>query len=107
MSISPWHWSVELPSPDGKWVVTIKEAGEIAMGAPTCGRLRFSNGFTVEDCNPSLVWSADSRYLAVPQWTRDKSQRLLVVEPAARRFASMPGLYCVLQLESFVNGVTT
>jgi hypothetical protein len=105
MSISPWEWSVEAPSPDGKLTAIIEDAAEIAMGAPTSGTLRLSNGFTVEECNPSLVWSSDSQFLAVPQWTRDKAQRLLIIEVANKKKTVMPGSYRVLQLESFENGV--
>ena len=104
MSISPWEWSVEVSSPDGKLTAIIKDAGEIAMGAPTSGTLRLSNGFTVEGCKPSIVWSSDSQYLAVPQWTKNKAQRLLIVEPATKKITVMPGSYRVLQLESFENG---
>jgi hypothetical protein len=105
MNISPWQQSVELTSPDGELLASIMDAVEIAMGGPTRGLLRFSNGFTIEGCNPSIVWSSDSKYLAVPQWAEDRTQKLLVVEPAARRTRVMPGSYRVLRLESFAGGV--
>lgn len=105
MNISPWLRSVELTSPDGEFLASIKDAVEIAMGGPTSGLLRFSNGFTVGGCNPSIVWSSDSKYLAVPQWAVDRTQQLLVAEPAARRTRMMPGSYRVLRLESFAGGV--
>ena len=105
MNISPWQQSIELTSPDGGLLASIMDAVEIAMGGPTRGLLRFSNGFTVEGCNPSIVWSSDSKYLAVPQWTENRTQNLLVVEPVARWTHVMPGSYRVLRLESFAGGV--
>ena len=49
------------------------------MGAPTYGILNISNGMSYRGCNPSIVWSDDFKYLAVPQWTRERDQRLLVI----------------------------
>jgi len=72
-SISPWSSEVHITSPDGKTTAVIEDAMEVGMGAPTAGLLRLSNGMTFERCNPSLVWSADSAYLAVPQWMPDRS----------------------------------
>jgi len=105
MNISPWQSSVELTSPDGELLASIMDAVEIAMGGPTRGLLRFSNGFAVDGCNPSIVWSSDSKYLAVAQWVENRMQKLLVVEPAGRRTRVMPGSYRVLRLESFEGGV--
>src|ERR1700674_2290580 len=102
--ISPWTDSVSLTSPDGKFTAGIDDAQEVRMGAPTFGTLKISNGMSYESCNPSIVWSDDSKYLAVPQWTHQNDQRLLVIslEKHAARYVS--GLFQVLELHSFVNG---
>jgi hypothetical protein len=105
LSISPWDDKAELKSPDGKFTVCIPDAFEIAMGAPTSGQLRISNGITRDDCNPSMIWSADSEYLAVPQWTKDCNQRLLVISVTRKKSWYASGKYRVLQLESFIDGV--
>ena len=104
-AISPWADQVNLSSPDGKTTAAIHDAAEVGMGAPTSGRLRLSNGLTFESCNPSLVWSSDSVYLAVPQWTPLRNQRLLIISVTRRRHGYGPGEYRVLRLESFERGV--
>ena len=105
MSISPWADNAQITSPDGRWIASIAEAGEIGMGAPTLGVLRISNGLTRPSCNPSMVWSSDSEYLAVPQWTRDRRQRLMIISVSRRASRYAPGEYRVLELESFESGV--
>ncbi|HST52989.1 MAG TPA: hypothetical protein VLJ61_13340 [Pyrinomonadaceae bacterium] len=74
------------------------------MGAPTRGRLVLSNGINVEDCNPSMVWSDDSEYLAVPQWTEDREQRLAVISMSRRKVTYAPGKFRVLELHTFSQG---
>ena len=103
--ISPWENNVHLTSPDGKSWATMAAADEVGMGAPTAGELVLSNGMKLSGCNPSLVWSDDAAYLAVPQWTRQRQQRLMVISLAERQLGYAPSTYRVLQLESFVGGL--
>ena len=105
MVISPWQDNAIVRSPDGLFEARIDEAYEIAMGGPTSGVLLLSNGVRLPNCNPSMVWSADSRYLAVPQWTKHRMQRLAVVSMITRAITYAPGDYSVLQLERFADGV--
>lgn len=102
--ISPWSDSVFLTSPNGKFSAAIDDAGEIAMGAPTSGVLKISGGLTYQSCSPSIVWSDDSRHLAVPQWTFRRQQRLMVISIEKRRAGYLPGIFRVLELHSFSNG---
>ena len=74
------------------------------MGAPTYGILNISNGMSFRSCNPSIVWSDDSQYLAVPQWTPYTDQRLLVISLEQESSGYAPGLFRVLELHSFLNG---
>jgi hypothetical protein len=101
---SPWDSSVRASSPDGTKTASIARASEVAMGAPTSGELRLSTGPTLESCNPSIVWSDDSRFLAVPQWTPSRSQRLVVVDTETGQVRAHPATFRVLQLESFEEG---
>ncbi|MET0395491.1 MAG: hypothetical protein ABW277_01560 [Longimicrobiaceae bacterium] len=105
--ISPWGGPPQemLTSPDGAWSVTYSDSCEIAMGAPVSGTLTVSNGMEIRCCNGSLVWSGDSRYLAVPQWTRSRMQRLVVVDLPRRRACYTDREFNVLELHSFANGV--
>ena len=105
MALSPWTDAAVLVSPDGRCTARITDAMEIAMGGPTAGELRLSNGFRLSGCSPAMVWSDDSAYLAVPQWTRTRSQRLAIVSVHARTVHYGPGEYRVLQLERFEGGL--
>ena len=64
------------------------------MGHPTSSILCLSIGLHITDCNPSFLWSDDSRYLAVPQFFRRmgmQRQRLLIVAVEEQRvLASVP-----------------
>jgi hypothetical protein len=102
--ISPWTGSVHSTSPDGKFTAAIDDAREVGQGAPTHGVLNISNGMSFRSCNPSIVWSDDSQYLAVPQWTRERKQRLLVISLGQESSGYAPGLFDVLELHSFSNG---
>ena len=103
-NISPWAGSVCLTSPDGKLTAAIDDAREVGQGAPTYGTLNISNGMSYRSCNPSIVWSDDSQYLAVPQWTRERNQRLLVISLVRESSGYAPGLFSVLELHSFLDG---
>jgi hypothetical protein len=94
-----------LTSPDGAWTVSYSDVNEIAMGAPVSGTLTLSNGMEIRRCNGSFVWAEDSRYLAVPQWTKSRMQRLVVVDLPRRRACYAGGEFSVLELHSFEHGV--
>jgi tetratricopeptide (TPR) repeat protein len=106
--VSPWSDKAKISSPDRKTIAVIDNTQEIGMGGPTSGVLRLSNGLVFERCNPSLVWSADSAYLAVPQWAPDNiSQRLMIVSVLHKLYRYSPGTYRLLLLELFDNGIVT
>jgi hypothetical protein len=75
------------------------------MSNPTWGMLCISSGPHIERCNPSFVWSDDSRYLAVPQFYGFfRRQRLLIVALEEKRvFASYERAW-YFQPESFSRG---
>ena len=77
------------------------------MGAPTSGDLWISNSMTREACNPSMVWSDDSEYLAVPQWTKGRMQRLMIISVERRMSRYLEGQFRVLELHAFRNGVVS
>ncbi len=105
MAISPWEYELELTSPNGLYHAKIYDANEIAMGAPTSGTLIIEGIITINNCNPSIVWSSDSLYLAAPQWTRDRSQRLVIVDIENASLIITEGNYRVLELHSFDDGI--
>lgn len=106
MVISPWD-GLHLNSPNRELVATLTippdSCGEVCQGGPTIGNLHLSNGMCVSDCNSSAVWSSDSRYLAIPRWTRRRKQRLLVIDVERGVFGYALGNYDVLELQTFDN----
>ena len=78
------------------------------MGNPTYGTLRLSTGLKLERCNPSFLWSSDSRYLAVPQFFDRfgifRRQRLLVIDARDQTVFASPDFTYYFQPESFSDG---
>jgi hypothetical protein len=115
MSEQPWPYNLPIwrrnhkaTSPDGKLVARIDPVYEVSMGNPTLGTLCVSDGLHVDRCNPSFVWSDDSRFLAVPKYflwfgifTR---QRIVVVDFIARRVYASRLMTWYFQPETFVGG---
>ena len=109
---SPWSGSADRISPDGRYRAVIHEADEVGMGAPTRGKLVVSDNslggrthFSVESCNPSFVWSSDSRALAVPQWTPNRRQRMCIVSVPSGAVQAVAGEFSVLELHSLEQGI--
>jgi hypothetical protein len=107
-----WRRSFRLSSPDGRITAEIANAVEVSMSNPTIGTLVLSTGLTIENCNPSFVWSDDSKYLAVPQYSRNwilgiGKQRLVVVDVAEQKGWRSRKLACYIQPETFCEGHLT
>ena len=102
--VSPWAYSARLESPDGKFTAAFEYESEVCQGGPTYGRVVLSNGMTYDSCNASFVWSDDSKYLAVPQWTHYREQQLLVIDAELGTSEILPEVYQVLELHSFKEG---
>lgn len=100
-----WQRSLYLESPDGMMWAEIKNASEVSMGNPTIGTLILSTGLEVENCNPSFVWSDNSKFLAVAQYTFNRfwgrgKQKLLVINVADS------GAWCSQKLAYFIQPET-
>lgn len=102
--ISAWTYSLYSTSPNDQITAVIDKASEIGQGAPTSGILKLSNGLIFQRCNPSAVWSDDSKFLAVPQWTERNMQRLLVISIEQASVGYAPDIFRVLELHSFSEG---
>lgn len=102
--ISAWDYSLNLTSPDGQITAVIDDASEVGQGAPTYGTLKLSNGLTFKGCNPSAVWSDDSKFLAIPQWTAVQRQQILVISVEQASVGYAPDIFSVLELHSFSRG---
>jgi len=97
-----------LDSPDGKWAAKIFRATEVSMGNPTTGTLELSNGFELDRCNPSFIWSDDSRYLVIPRYFRRfdlfRRQRLIIIDVVDGCMVVSKKTACYFQPESFLHG---
>ena len=116
MSESEWPYNMPIwrrahraSSPNGQMVAEIASAYEVSMGNPTCGTLRLSTGLELERCNPSFVWSDDSRYLAVPQYFYRLGlfprQRMVVIDTLEQRVVASRETAFYYQPESFLAGL--
>jgi hypothetical protein len=98
-----------LASPDGSMVAEIERAHEVSMSNPTIGTLTLSTGLQLDRCNPSFIWSDDSRYLAVPcyfPWLGlFRRQRMVVLDTRERRALASRERAFYFQPESFAAGV--
>ncbi len=103
-----WRDKFQLKSPDGIWVAKISRATEVSMGNPTIGTLELSNGFKLDNCNPSFIWSDDSRYLVIPQYFRRfglfRRQRLILIDVVDGCVKMSKKTACYFQPESFQEG---
>ncbi len=104
-----WRDSYKAESPDKKYIAEIDPAYEVSMGNPTYGRLKLSNGLNLPRCNPSFIWSDDSKYLAVSQFTSNwfwgiGRQRVLLIDVEQKRVWYSPKLAYYIQPESFSRG---
>jgi hypothetical protein len=115
MSDSEWPYNLPIwrsahraASPDGQAVAEIGSTCEVSMGNPTCGTLRISIGLELERCNPSFIWSDDSRYLAVPWYFYRlglfRRQRIVVIDTRERRALASRETAYYYQPESFAAG---
>lgn len=98
-------------SPDGLVVAEIDQAREVAMSSPTIGTLSLSTGLQLEGCNPSFLWSDDSRHLAVPRYFHRfglvRRQRIAVLDVVSRKVLLSRESAWHFQPASFENGVLT
>jgi hypothetical protein len=112
----PWPYNLPIfrrayraVSPDGSTVAEINPAYEVSMSNPTIGVLTLSTGFQLDGCNPSFVWSDDSRYLAVPRYFHRlglfRRQRLAIIDLVERRVVVSPQMAWYFQPESFSGGL--
>jgi hypothetical protein len=100
-----WRAFYRAASPDGRRDAQIDPAIEVSMGNPTSGLLCVTGGPHIEKCNPSFVWSDDSRYLAVPQYfTFFGRQRVLILSFAEKRVFASKETAWYFQPESFSGG---
>ncbi len=75
-----------MTSPDNRISVDIVDGGEFRMGGPFIGTIALSTGPRFDNCGGSMIFSDDSRHLAVATWKQREEpggirlvQRILVI----------------------------
>lgn len=107
-----WRRSYRAESPNQMYVAEIDPASEVSMGNPTYGTLKLSNGISLPNCNPSFIWSDDSVYLAVPQFTTNwfwgaGKQRLVIIDVTGNIGWHSHKIASYIQPETFRGGELT
>lgn len=105
--LDAFEGKVNLPSPDGRFVATMEDAMEMGMSAPVRGTLRLSSGCLMPGCGSAMVWSDDSRHLAVVRWDSHGIGRLAVVRAEDCSVAELPESVGAVRLAAFSDGVVT
>jgi hypothetical protein len=110
----PSWFAPRMRSPDGRFILRYHALSECTMGGPLAGRIELlpsgyhSPGYPAPSFGGPPLWSTDSRYVAVPQWTQRPplpQQRLVVFDVAEEREGMLPEVYEVLHVRAFVDGV--
>lgn len=108
---NPWDFATIYDSPDKLKRVEYDEKSltEFSMGSPLSGRcyiIKDNSRIRLDGFygGPS-IWSDDSKYLAIPKWTRNHNQRMILIEVKTMSIKELKKKYRVLQLESFKEGI--
>jgi hypothetical protein len=101
-----------MTSPDGKVVVNILDGGEFRMGGPFIGTIALSTGPRFDHCGESMIFSDDSRHLAVATWEQRETtdgvrlaQRILIIAVHAGASVQWPGEFDELAFRAFEGGI--
>jgi hypothetical protein len=109
---NPWDFSnsdKNLESPNGLYKVEFGELYEIAMGAPIGGEcfLNFDNGKSKlhEWCAGPIIWNNLSTKIALPTWTKNRTQKIAIIDIEQMKITTYKREFRVLQFHSFVDNL--
>ncbi len=109
---NPWDFSnidKNLISPNGRYKVEFGELIEIAMGAPIGGEcfLKFDNSKIKlnEWCAGPIMWNNLSSKIALPTWTKNRNQKIEIIEIGEMKITTYKREFRVLQFHSFVDNL--
>jgi len=104
-NLPPWRRQFYLTAPNGQKSAIIYEAWELFMSGPTYGKLFVGKDFRIENCSPTFAWSADSRYIAIPQWQGfwRRKEKILVLDMLEKKIYESREKYKLLIVDGFVN----
>jgi len=100
-----------MTSPDGKITVEILDGGEFRMGGPIICTIALSTGHRFENCGEAMIFSDDSRHLALATWEPREAgdavrlaERILVIAVPSGATARWPGEFDELEFRAFEGG---
>jgi hypothetical protein len=98
-------------SPDGKYMMEFDDAGEIGMSGPWSATGTLINIATdsrkliSKDCGGPAVWSADSRFVALPLFVSRTDQKLVIIEAHSGDVRVVSDSVMLLTLKRFQGNV--
>lgn len=108
--ISPYdNRNIDVISPDSAMTASIKNGQEFAMSAPVICDIVVGN-LSMTMCSPSIIWSNDSRYLAIPVWRLNRNdpywtESVYLVDILNNKMRSAPGIYIAITLNAFIGSM--
>jgi hypothetical protein len=105
---NPWNFSnadKNLISPDGKYRIEFGELYEIAMGAPIGGTCYLILNDSKIELNTwsggPVIWNGTSTKVALPIWTKNRNQKIAVVDVTTMTITIYKQEFRVLDLQRF------
>lgn len=108
---NPWDFNTFSNSPNkASWIeYDEKSLTEFSMGSPLSGCCDVKNGTKKIRLKGLFggppIWSEDSKYLALPRWTRDHNQCLVLIELRTLTIKELDQKFRVLHLSDFKDGI--
>ena len=100
-----WSFGSTHSSFDGFVTIFYFELHEFGSGSPLAGNIRIDVGehsYTPEEeFGGPPVFDKDGRHFAIPVWTSNHNQQLIVVDCLNRRMLYLPRQFRVLELDDF------
>jgi len=110
---SAWNFGngdSNLISPNGLYTLEYEQIGEIAMGAPLGGAC-YLTGKNIERIEVSYhaggpaIWDMNKSRVAFPSWTKDRMQKLTLVDLDQKKIITYSKQFRVLELEVFEGDI--
>ncbi|MGV6832051.1 MAG: hypothetical protein ACWA5P_10900 [bacterium] len=106
---TPWDFKNEYPAPNGLILLEFGDLGEVAMGAPLSGEcfLNINGAKRKLDglFGGPIVWSENSEIAAIPYWTKNRAQKLVIIDTKRMRMMISKKNFRVIELSEIKNGL--
>lgn len=107
---NPWNFSnidQNLISPNNLFKVEFGELNEISMGVPVGGECYLNfDGKKIkisEWCAGPIMWNTLSSKIALPTWTKNRNQKIVIVDTEKMTATTFKREFRIILLESFTD----